>query len=80
MKRVDFTELRRRHMALPNHLRAKSGWKLKHWRLQNELSQAQAAKLFGCSQPVLSQYELGERSPQDPDVVAKIRARTGIRW
>lgn len=54
------------------------GWRLRRWRVLNELTQAQAAKLFAISQPVLSQYELGQRSPADSGTKERIRAHTGV--
>lgn len=74
----DWAALRRAHAAEPG--KRKPGWKLKNWRLQNEVTQVEAAKLFGCSQAVLSQYERGSRDPHNEDVVAAIRRRTGVTW
>ena len=37
-------------------------------------------KMVGCSQPVLSQYERGDRDPHGDEIVAAIRRRTGISW
>lgn len=72
--------MRKVHAAAEPSEKRKPGWKLKNWRLQHQVTQAQAAKLFGCSQPVLSQYERGDRDPHGDEVVAAIRRRTGISW
>lgn len=80
MKRVDFEELRRRHKEAQGSWRSKPGWKLKAWRLQRELSQAEAARLLGVSQPTLSQYELGVSVPQDEEVKRNMLTRAGVRW
>ena len=61
-------------------LRRKPGWKLRQWRLQHEVTQTAAARMFGCSQPVLSQYERGDRDPHDDGIVERIASRTGVRW
>lgn len=76
----NWASLRRTHAATEASVKRKPGWKLKQWRLQNEVTQAQAARLFGCSQPVLSQYERGDRDPHGDEVVAAIYRRTGVRW
>lgn len=80
MKRVDFSELVRRHQQADARTKSKPGWRLKHWRLMNELSQAQAAKRFGCSQPIWSQYELGVKVPHDEYFRVLVRSKTGVRW
>lgn len=65
------------------HLRAQGrgtpGWRLKWWRLEQELSQAQAAKRLGCTQPSVAGFELGTREPDEALRVA-IRRRTGVAW
>jgi DNA-binding transcriptional regulator YiaG len=76
----NWTSQRMDHSREPAEQRRKPGWKLKNWRLQNEVTQTKAARLFGCSQPVLSQYERGDRDPHDDEVVAAIYRRTGVRW
>jgi len=72
--------MRREHARVEAHLKKRPGWKLRQWRLQNEVSQTDAARMFGCSQPVLSQYERGTRDPHSEDIVANIARRTGVRW
>lgn len=67
------------HRAASLAEKSKPGWKLKNWRLQNALTQEEAAELLGCSQPALSQYELGERKPEGA-IAESIRYRTGVRW
>jgi predicted transcriptional regulator len=80
MRSVDWAAMRKEHsMAEPQEKR-KPGWKLRNWRLQNQVTQTEAARLFGCSQPVLSQYERGDRDPHGEGVVEAIRRRTGVRW
>ncbi len=76
----DWVARRYAHSRVTAEAKRKPGWKLRNWRLQNEVTQERAAALFGCSQPVLSQYERGDRDPHNEDVVEAIRRRTGVTW
>ena len=76
----DWVASRYAHSRMSAAEKRRPGWKLKNWRLQNGITQTQAAKLFGCSQEVLSQYERGTRDPHGDHVVRAIQARTGVRW
>jgi DNA-binding transcriptional regulator YiaG len=76
----DWAAWRKQHASCSPAEKRKPGWKLRNWRLQNEVIQKRAAVMFGCSQAVLSQYERGDRDPHNEDVVEAIRRRTGVTW
>lgn len=76
----NWAAMKKSHALARPEQKRKPGWKLKNWRLQNEVTQTQAAKLFRCSQSVLSQYERGDRDPHGDGIVEAIRNKTGVRW
>lgn len=76
----DWVAMRREHTRVEPQMKRRPGWKLRQWRLQNQVTQTDAAKMFGCSQPVLSQYERGTRDPHGDGIVASIARITGVRW
>lgn len=73
----DWAQRRAAHMKTPG--RGSPGWRLKWWRLERELTQAQAAKRLGCTQPSVAGFELGTRTP-DEGLREAIQRRTGITW
>lgn len=73
----DWEERRRAHLKAAG--RGTSAWRLKWWRLEQEMSQAQVARHLGCTQPSVAGFELGTRTP-DELLRKAIQKRTGITW